>query len=171
MNFSFILYSGALMPPLIAMILGRHWPTALKTVVSFLVCMLASVIVTYQGGRFDVSNYSQTLTYVMGGTGLFFLTFWRPVGLAQLIEEQVFPAGLVPFVNFVLDNFMRGLQHQFRMNIPVPAAHAPVLAVATAIPDAAAIPDVAATTAAADVADAEFPDFPDFPDDDGTPSE
>jgi hypothetical protein len=80
--------TGFFLPPLISVILQRHWSTAAKAWVSFGLVLLVSLGTCYFKGQLTPENYLLSAFTVLTATITSFKALWQPTGLAQTIETK-----------------------------------------------------------------------------------
>lgn len=79
------------LPLLIAIINKYTWPSEVKAIVAFGVCMIVGGIFLFFDGRFNLQNIGLTLGSCFIVAATFFARFWNPMGTAPTIERNVNP--------------------------------------------------------------------------------
>lgn len=78
---------GFLLPILIAVIQQEAWASWLRSVVMFVVCLIAAAGTVYFQGRFDVQDYiTSALLIVVTAIGTY-KGIWQPTGIAPVLEH------------------------------------------------------------------------------------
>lgn len=79
------------LPLLIAMINKVTWPSEVKAIVAFVVCMFVGAVFLYFDGRFNLQNVGMTLGACFIVAAVFYARFWNPMGTAPTIERNINP--------------------------------------------------------------------------------
>lgn len=79
---------GFVLPPLLAVVQQRHWPTYVRTAVCWVACAAAAVGTTYWQGTLHWSSWATSaLTIVVAATATYH-GGWQPSGIAPAIERR-----------------------------------------------------------------------------------
>jgi hypothetical protein len=76
------------LPPIIALLNQRKWPTEAKALIALAVCAAYSAGVTLIRGEYGWQEWRNALLQVCGGTFVAYKLFWNPSGLAAKIENR-----------------------------------------------------------------------------------
>jgi hypothetical protein len=76
------------LPPIIALLNQRKWPTEIKALMALLVCAIYSGAVTLVRGEYGWQEWRNALLQVSAGTFVAYKLFWNPSGLAAKIENR-----------------------------------------------------------------------------------
>lgn len=86
---------GSLLPILVAFILQTHWKDSAKSVVTFILCVIAAIVTLWATGELDISsanfnaeNLIATFLVIYGSAQAFYRGLWRPTGTAPAIEDR-----------------------------------------------------------------------------------
>lgn len=79
--------AAAVLPPIIAFINQRHWPTQVKGLVALLTCFLYGLVVLIVRGTLDFTNWRNTVLAVAGVAFVAYKVWWQPSGIAPAIED------------------------------------------------------------------------------------
>lgn len=78
---------GFLLPILIAVIQQEAWPSWLRSVTMFVICLIAAAGTVYFQGRFDLQDYvTSALLIVVTAIGTY-KGIWQPTGIAPALEH------------------------------------------------------------------------------------
>ena len=77
-----------IMPIIVASVNQSHWSRPIKTTVGALACLVASAIELLLLGQFHASNWTLTFLAVFAGSITFFKGFWKPLGVADAVEQR-----------------------------------------------------------------------------------
>lgn len=78
---------GALIPAAIAVVNQRDWSSETKGLAAALCCLLAAVLLAYTQGVLDPGDVLRSALVIFTLAQLLYATFWRPSGLADVIER------------------------------------------------------------------------------------
>lgn len=78
---------GSLIPAGIAVINQRDWSSEVKGAVAALCCVLAAAVLAYTQGVWDAGDVLRSALIVFTLAQLLYATFWKPSGLADVIEH------------------------------------------------------------------------------------
>lgn len=78
---------GFLLPIFIAFIQQEKWPSWLRSVIMFVICLIAAAGTVYFQDRFDVQDYvTSALLIVVTAIGTY-KGIWQPTGIAPALEH------------------------------------------------------------------------------------
>lgn len=81
--------AGFFLPVLLARIQNAGWSNERRAIVAFVVCLLAGVVQIHLQGLFVWTDVVRTLLFTMMSAYIFYLAFWKPLGVGKIERGQV----------------------------------------------------------------------------------
>ncbi len=85
---------GSVLPFLVAVILQTHWKDGFKSIVTFIICIVAAIVTLWGAGEldwtsasFNTENLVATFLTIYAAAQAFYRGLWRPTGAAPAVEE------------------------------------------------------------------------------------
>ena len=82
---------GFFMPPVIAVIQQAHWAVRLRALVTFAVCVVASLVTVWLTGEFNTKDVVASILTVLVTALATYRGLWKPTGVAPSIEAATSP--------------------------------------------------------------------------------
>lgn len=77
-----------IMPLIVSIVIQSHWSKPIKTTAAAIVCLIAAFIEVSLKGELTATNLTGSTLTILGATIVFFKGFWKPLGVADALEEQ-----------------------------------------------------------------------------------
>lgn len=81
-----LMVGAVVLPPIIAVVNQAHWPAPVKGVVAAITCCISALIAVYLRGPVHVATWRDTAMLTALGAFGAYRIFWRPTGLAPVLE-------------------------------------------------------------------------------------
>jgi FtsH-binding integral membrane protein len=82
---------GAVLPPLIAMVIQSHWEKPAQTAVMVVVCLVVGTVTSYLLGYYATTDIVGAVLRTAGAAIVAYNGFWKPSGIAPAIERATSP--------------------------------------------------------------------------------
>ena len=82
---------GALLPLAIAVINQPQWHSGFKSVMAFVLCFVASLVLAWFRGEINHQDLVETFATVYGAAMVTYTALWKPTNVAPSIESATSP--------------------------------------------------------------------------------